>query len=198
MTIVEFESSRIQDEAAISKAVESVISAGKEPSMIFVAGMGAAEKRLVEAGEKSAGQDLVLASTLAEGARTSLMQVAHQVTSDAVLRETQGLLSELFNELSDFLHGVYLIGNLGLQARMVLESYAERAGAIIMAQALKEKGVQAQAVCGRQIHLANNPQTPESFHEKLLADFQHEISTLSQGGIIAVIPASLRPLAAQK
>ena len=198
MTIVEFESSRIQDEAAISKAVESVISAGKEPSMIFVAGMGAAEKRLVEAGEKSAGQDLVLASTLAEGARTSLMQVAHQVTSDAVSRETQRLLSELFNELSDFLHGVYLIGNLGLQARRVLESYAERAGAIIMAQALKEKGVQAQAVCGRQIHLANNPQTPESFHEKLLADFQHEISTLSQGGIIAVIPASLRPLAAQK
>ncbi len=198
MTIVEFESSRIQDEAAISKAVESVISAGKEPSMIFVAGMGAAEKRLVEAGEKSAGQDLVLASTLAEGARTSLMQVAHQVTSDAVSRETQSLLSELFNELSDFLHGVYLIGNLGLQARRVLESYAERAGAIIMAQALKEKGVQAQAVCGRQIHLANNPQTPESFHEKLLADFQHEISTLSQGGIIAVIPASLRPLAAQK
>jgi len=198
MTIVEFESSRIQDEAAISKAVESVISAGKEPSMIFVAGMGAAEKRLVEAGEKSAGQDLVLASTLAEGARTSLMQVAHQVTSDAVSRETQSLLSELFNELSDFLHGVYLIGNLGLQARRVLESYAERAGAIIMAQALKEKGVQAQAVCDRQIHLANNPQTPESFHEKLLADFQHEISTLSQGGIIAVIPASLRPLAAQK
>ena len=198
MTIVEFESSRIQDEAAISEAVESVVSAGKETSLIFVTGMGTAEKRLVEAGEKSASQDLVLASTLAEGARTSLMQVAHQVTSDLVSTETQNLLSELFDELSNLLHGVYLIGELGSQARIVLESYAERAGAIIMAQALKEKGVQAQAVCGRQIYLANNPQTPERFHEKLLADFQHEISMLSQDGIISVIPASLRPLAIQK
>ena len=138
MTIVEFESSRIQDEAAISEAVESVVSAGKETSLIFVTGMGTAEKRLVEAGEKSASQDLVLASTLAEGARTSLMQVAHQVTSDAVLRETQGLLSELFNEIGNLLQGMYLIGELSSQALKVLESYAERASAIIMAQALKE------------------------------------------------------------
>ena len=198
MTIVEFESSRIQDEATISEAVESVVSSSKKASLIFVAGIGATERRLVEAGQKSADQDLVLASTLAEGVRTFLMQVAHPLTSDAVSSKTQSLLSELFDEFSNLLEGVYLIGELSLQAREVLASYAERAGAIIMAQALLEKGVQAQAVCGRQIHLANSPHASEKFHEKTLADFQHEISALCRDGIIAVIPISLRPIASPK
>jgi aspartokinase len=198
MTIVELESSRLQDGAAISEAVESIVSSSQEKGLIFVAGIGATERRLVEAGQKSAGQDLVLASTLAEGARTFLIQVAHQLTSDSVSTRTQSLLSELFNEFSNLLEGVYLIGELSPQAGEVLASYAERVGAIIMAQALQEQGLQAQAVCGRQIHLANSPHASENFHAKILADFQNEISALSQDGIIPVIPISLRSLATPK
>ena len=196
MAILEFESTLIEDEASISEAVESVV--GKEASLIFVSGIGATPERLVEAGEKAAGQDLVLASTLAEGARTFLMQVASQLTSESVSTETQSLLLELFDELSNLLEGVYLIGELSSRAREVLRSYAERAGAIVMAQALKEKGVRAQAVCGRQIHLVDSLPASESFREKTVTDFQHEIGGLSQDGTIPVIPASLRPLAEPK
>jgi aspartokinase len=198
MTIVELESSRLQDGAAISEAVESIVNSSQEKGLIFVAGIGATERRLVEAGQKSAGQDLVLASTLAEGARTFLIQVAHQLTSDSVSIRTQSLLSELFDEFSNLLEGVYLIGELSPQAGEVLASYAERAGAIIVAQALQEQGLQAQAVCERQIHLANSPYTSENFRAKILADFQNEISALSQDGIIPVIPISLRSLATPK
>ncbi len=195
MTILEFESTLIEDAASISEAVESVAGSDKEASLIFVSGIGATPRRMVEAGEKSAGQDLVLASTLAEGARTFLMQVASQLTSESVSTETQSLLSELFEELSNLLEGVYLIGELSSQAREVLRSYAERAGAIVLAQALKEKGVRAQAVCGRQIHLADSPSASESFREKTVTDFQHEIGALFQEGKIPVIPASLHSLA---
>ena len=198
MTIIEFESSLIQDEATISEAVASVVSSKNEGSLIFVAGIGSTEKRLVDAGKKSASQDLVLASTVAEGVRTFLIQVACQLTSNSISTQTQSLLSELFDELSNLLQGMYLIGELTSQALEILESYAERASAIIMAQALKEAGVQAQAVCGREIHLASSPHASESFHEKTLFDFQREISALTQDGIIPVIPASLRPLTAPK
>ncbi|MDA2934763.1 hypothetical protein MYX82_10540 [Acidobacteria bacterium AH-259-D05] len=198
MSVVEFESSLIRDEAGISKAVESVVSSERDEPIILVAGMGKTEQRLVEAGEKSAAQDLVLGSTLAEGARTFHMQVARQLTSESVWSETQSLLSELFEEFTNLLQGVYLIGELSPQGRQVLQSYAERASAVVIAQALKEKLVQAQAVCGRQIYLANSSHVSTSFQEKAVSDFQGEISALSQDGIIPVIPASLRPLAAQK
>lgn len=196
MTILEFNSTLIADETMISEAVESVINSHKEASLIFVAGIGSTAKRLIEAGEKSSSQDLVLASTVAEGARTFLIQVACQLTSDSVSTRTQSQISELFDELSNLLQGIYLIGELSSQAVTVLESYAERAGAIIMAQALKEAGVQTQAICGREIHLATRPLASQNFCEKTLADFQNEISALTQNGIIPVIPASLRHLTA--
>ena len=194
MNILEFESSAIQDEAGVSAAVASVVNTQQNQPLVVVAGMGKTEQRLLEAGEKSAAQDLVLASTIAEGARTFYMQVARQLTSEAVWSETQNLLSGLFEEFSNLLQGVYLIGELSPQGSRMIQSYAERASCIIVAQALKEKDVQAQPVGGRQAYFANSAHLSKSLQEKTLTEFQQEISLLSHGQIIPVIPLSLRSI----
>ena len=195
MNILEFDSSAIQDEAGVSAAVEAVVKRRQEEPLVLVAGMGKTEQRLLEAGKKSAAQDLVLASTIAEGARTFYMQVARQLTSETVGSETQSLLSGLFEEFSNLLHGVYLIGELSPQGSRILQSYAERASCIMVAQALKEKDVQAQPVGGRHLYCANSAHLSKSLQEKTPTDFQQEISLLSKGGTIPVIPSSLRSIA---
>jgi len=192
--MLEFESSAIQDEAGVSAAVASVMNTQQNQPLVVVAGMGKTEQRLLEAGEKSAAQDLVLASTIAEGARTFYMQVARQLTSDAVWSETQNLLSGLFEEFSNLLQGVYLIGELSPQGSRMIQSYAERASCIIVAQALKEKDVQAQPVGGRQTYFSKSAHLSKSLQEKTLTEFQQEISLLSQDQIIPVIPLSLRSI----
>ena len=194
VSILEFESSAIQDEAGVSAAVESVVNTQQNQPLVVVAGMGKTEQRLLEAGEKSAAQDLVLASTIAEGARTFYMQVARQLTSEAVWSETQNLLSGLFEEFSNLLQGVYLMGELSPQGSRMIQSYAERASCIIVAQALKEKEVQAQPVGGRQTYFANSAHLSKNLQEKTLTEFQQEISLLSQGQIIPVVPFSLRSI----
>jgi aspartokinase len=194
VNILEFESSAIQDEAGVSAAVASILNARPKQPLVLVAGMGKTEQRLLEAGEKSAAQDLVLASTLAEGARTFYMQVARQLTSEAVGSETQNLLSGLFEECSNLLEGVYLIGELSPQGSRMIQSYAERASCIIVAQALKEKEAEAQPVGGRQIYFANSAHLSTSLQERSLTEFQQEISLLSEGQIIPVIPLSLRSI----
>ena len=198
MSVLEFESSAIQDEAGVSAAVESVVNSRQDEPLVLVAGMGKTEQRLLEAGEKSAAQDLVLASTIAEGARTFYMQVARQLTSEAVWSETQNLLSGLFEEFSSLLHGVYLIGELSPQGSRILQSYAERASCIIVAQALKEKEVQAQPVGGRQLYFANSAHLSKRLQEKTITDFQEEISLLSKGGTMPVIPFSLLSIATEE
>ena len=195
MNILEFDGSAIQDEAGVSAAVEAVVNRRQDEPLVLVAGMGKTDQRLLEAGEKAAAQDLVLASTIAEGARTFYMQVARQLTCEAVWSETQSLLSGLFEEFSNLLHGVYLIGELSPQGSRILQSYAERASCIMVAQALKEKEVQAQPVGGRQLYCANSAHLSKSLQEKTLTEFQQEISLLSQGGTIPVIPFSLRSIA---
>ena len=198
MNILEFDSSAIQDEAGVSAAVEAVVNRRQDEPLVLVAGMGKTEQRLLEAGEKSAAQDLVLASTIAEGARTFYMQVARQLTSDTVGSETQSLLSGLFEEFSNLLHGVYLIGELSPQGSRILQSYAERASCIIVAQAHKEKDVQAQPGGGRHLYFANSAHLSKSLQEKILTDLRQEISLLSQDQIIPVIPSSLRPITTEE
>lgn len=198
VNILEFESSAIQDEAGVSAAVEAVVNSRQDEPLVLVAGMGKTEQRLLEAGEKSAAQDLVLASTIAEGARTFYIQVARQLTSEAVWSETQNLLSGLFEEFSNLLHGIYLIGELSPQGSRILQSYAERASCILVAQALKEKEVQAQPVGGRQLYCANSAHLSESLQEKILTEFQQEMSLLSKAGTIPVIPISLRSIATEE
>jgi aspartokinase len=198
VNMLEFESSAIQNEAGVSAAVESVVNAQQSQPLVLVAGMGKTEQRLLEAGEKSAAQDLVLASTIAEGARTFYMQVARQLTSEAVWSETQNLLSGLFEEFSNLLQGIFLIGELSPQGSRMIQSYAERASCIIVAQALKEKDVQAQPVGGRQLYFANSAHLSKGLQEKILTDFRQEISLLSQDQIIPVIPSSLRPITTEE
>ncbi len=198
VNILEFESSTIQDEAGVSAAVEAVVNSRQDEPLVLVAGRGETEQRLLEAGEKAAAQDLVLASTVAEGARTFYMQVARQLTSEAVWSETQNLLSGLFEEFSNLLHGVYLIGELSPQGNRILQSYAERASCVMVAQALKEKEVQAQPVGGRQLFCAPSTHFSEGLQEKTLTDFREEISLLSKGGTLPVIPFSLRSIATEE
>jgi len=64
MVVLEFDGSAIQDEAGVSAAVEAVVNRRQDEPLVLVAGMGKTEQRLLEAGEKAAAQDLVLASTL--------------------------------------------------------------------------------------------------------------------------------------
>ena len=198
MTILEFESSVLQDEAGVSQAVDSVLNSSQEQLLVLVAGMGKTEQRLLEAGEKSAGQDLVLASTIAEGARTFYMQVARQLTSQSVWSETQSLLSSLFEEVSTLLQGIYLMGEISSQGGRILRSYAEEASCVLVAQALKGKAVQAQPVYDRQVYLTNSAHVSQSFQEKAIATFQQEISVLSKGGTIPVIPFSLQSIAGKE
>ncbi len=195
MTILEFESSVLQDEAGVSRAVESVLSSSQKQLLVLVAGMGKTEQRLLDAGEKSAGQDLVLASTIAEGARTLYMQVARQLTSQSVWSETQNFLSSLFEEVSSLLQGIYLMGEISSQGGRILRSYAEQASCVLVAQALKGKAVQAQLVYDRQVYLTNSAHVSQSSQEKTVAGFQKEISVLSKAGTIPVIPFSLQSIA---
>jgi len=193
LTVLKFDSSQITDEASISQAVERVVNTPPEYLLVTVSGMGQTEKRLLEAGEKSASQDLVLASTLAEGIRTFHMQVARQLTSESTWSETQSFLSELFEELSDLLKGMCLIGELSIQGRIILKSYGERASALIFAQALREKGVAAQALCTRQSYLGKRTSVTEELQERTRSDFSRQISALSAQSTVPVVPSSLCP-----
>ena len=132
MEFLELESSAISTETDLSQAVERILNSGKDRLVVVASAMTGTEESLRKAGEKAVQQDLVVASTLAESARTFYMQLAQQMTSQADWMGIKSLLSDLFEELFDLLKGVYLIGELTSQGRKVLLSCADRASATIV------------------------------------------------------------------
>ena len=81
MEFLELESSAISTEPDLSQAVERILNSGKDRLVVVASAMTGTEESLRKAGEKAVQQDLVVASTLAESARTFYMQLAQQMTS---------------------------------------------------------------------------------------------------------------------
>lgn len=173
-------SSEIQDEKTIAAAAEKIVLAYAGRPVVFVEALGKTVETLIEAGEKSADQDLVLASALAEGLRTYHAQLAQQITSPTVFRETRSLLWGLFGELSDFLKGLYLLGQFDDHARRMVASYGERASCILIAHVLRSRELNAVPLGERELFLD-------------VGDLRSELAGLQDQNAIPVIPLALRP-----
>ena len=178
LTSISLQSDEIADEKSIHSTTDRLLEGTMQTPVVFVAAMGQTYKTLTEAGEKSADQDLVLASALAEGLRTYHMQLAQLVISPAVFRETRGLLSGLFEELSDLLKGLYLLEQFGDSAAHVLARYGERAAAIMISHVLRSKDRPTTCLATREV-----------FHEH--EDVWNEVRELVSKGVIPVLPLSL-------
>ncbi|RPJ56199.1 MAG: hypothetical protein EHM23_24210 [Acidobacteria bacterium] len=177
LIFLELSSNEIGDEKSIDSAAQRVAQAAPRP-VVMVAAMGQTYKTLLEAGEKSADQDLVLASALAEGIRTYHVQLAQQIITPAIFRETRNILSGLFEELADFLKGLYLLEEFSAQARQILERYGERAAAVVISAFLRSKDIRSASLATKEVF-----QEPD--------DLWKEVQELLQKGIVPVLPLSL-------
>jgi len=178
LRFLELSSNEIGDEKSIESAAGRIGQAAPRP-VVAVAAMGQTYKTLLEAGEKSAEQDVVLGSALAEGTRTYHVQLAQQMITPAIFRETRNVLSGLFDELADFLKGLYLLEEFTPQAQRILDRYGERAAAVVISHVLRSRDVRSASLA-----------TKEVFHEP--DNLWKEVQELLQKGIVPVLPLSLR------
>ncbi len=189
MKVLQFDSGAIADPSGILGSAESVIQAKEREPVVVVAAMASSSETLLEAGQRSAHQDMVLASTLAEGSRTYHMQVAEQITS-VVWQETKKSLSNLFEEITDLLKGLYLLGKLSPRSEKVLQFYAEGLAATILSQALKEKGCSSECLFNRELFVQQVDQLRQP-DPGTLSELQQEVDSLLAEGKVPVVPLSL-------
>lgn len=182
LKFLDLSSSEIRDEKSIDSAIERIAQASEKP-VVMVAAMGQTYETLLEAGQKSVEQDLVLGSALAEGIRTYHVQLAQQIITPAIFRETRNMLSGLFEELADFLKGLYLLEEFTPQAHRILDRYGERAAAVVVSHVLRSKDIRSASLSTKEVF-----QEPD--------DLWKEVQELLQKGIVPVLPLSLHRSAA--
>ncbi len=180
MTRLELESSEIQSAAGIERAVKSILETKGTIPVVFVPAMGMTRKQLLEAGRKSADQEMVVATTLAEGLRTYHMQVARQLTSGEIWSETRRRLGLIFQDVTDLLKGLHLLGEMSPRAELVASFYGQALAATILVQSLKERDREARALVER--NLAFDPDS---------SSLAAEVRDLLAEGTIPVLPHGL-------
>ena len=192
VTLLEFQASDIQDPAGIEQLTHIITGLLDDPPVLLVPAMGTTQQRLFRAAQKAVGQDLIMASTLAEELRTYHTQLARQVTSANLWKETSSELSTLFEELTDFFHGIYLLGELSSYGELMLASYGQRAGVIVLAQSLKRKGIRTEPLVERETITASRAKSEEeTLARKLL---QTQIRKLIQDKTVPLLPLCLQSL----
>ena len=179
MTRLELESGEIQSAAGIGRAVDSILEGRGTTPVVFVSAMGMTRKQLLEAGRKSADQDMVVATTLAEGLRTYHMQVARQLTSGENWSVARRRLGLIFQDVTDLLKGLHLLGEISPRAELVASFYGQALAATILAQSLKERDREARALVER--NLAIDPDQSSLMEEVGLLVAQETVPVLPRG-----------------
>lgn len=179
MTRLKLDSGEIQSAAGIGRAVDSILEGRGTTPAVFVSAMGMTRKQLLEAGRKSADQDMVVATTLAEGLRTYHMQVARQLTSGENWSETRRRLGLLFQDVTDLFKGLHLLGEMSPRAELVASFYGEALAATILAQSLRERGREARALVER--NLAIDPDESSLMEEVSLLVAEETVPVLPRG-----------------
>ncbi len=180
MNTLELKSGEIQSADTILRVLESILAGEQATPVVFVPAMGPTRKQLLEAGRKAADQDMVVATTLAEGLRTYHMQVARQLTSGENWSGTRRRLGQMFQDLTDLLKGLHLLGEMSPRAELVASFHGQAMGATILARSIKERDREARALVER--NLAIDPDG-----SSLLA----EVRDLLAEGTIPVLPQGL-------
>ena len=151
MNTLELKGGEIQSADAILRVVESILENADETPVVVAPAMGMTRKQLIEAATKAADQDMVVATTLAEGLRTYHMQVARQLTSGQNWSETRRRLGLIFQDVTDLLKGLHLLGEVSPRAELVTAFYGQALAATILARSLKERGREARALAERRL-----------------------------------------------
>ena len=180
MNTLELKSGEIQSADTILRVVESILGREQGTPVVFVPAMGLTRKQLLEAGRKAADQDMVVATTLAEGLRTYHMQVARQMTSGENWRETRRRLGRLFQDVTDLLKGLHLLGEMSPRAELVASFYGQALAATILAQSLKERDREARALVERNLAINSD-----------ISSLSAEVRDLLAEGTMPVLPHGL-------
>lgn len=180
MKTLELKSGEIQSAETILRVVESISGSEQGTPVVFVPAMGLTRQQLLEAGRKAANQDMVVATMLAEGLRTYHMQVARQLTSGENWSGARRRLGHIFQDVTDLLKGLHLLGEMSPRAELVASFHGESLAATILAQSLKERGRKARALVERS--LAIRPDKPS---------LEEQVGALLAEGTVPVLPLGL-------
>lgn len=152
MRVLKFGGSSVGDSARIKAVIDIIIDSQKNhgPLAVIASAMQGVTNQLIEAGQRAFRGDKSYEDLLSE------LQARHNGVADDLLGTTtetnaHRFISQSFQELREFVHGIWILGEITDRTLDFVMSYGEQLSCAIIAEAIQHSGVAACYVDSRTL-----------------------------------------------
>jgi aspartate kinase len=151
MIVMKFGGTSVQDESAMSRCMQAIINHLDHRPVVVLSAMGTTTNKLLKIAEDAGGGDVDSAVAVSNELRTHHLAVGRKLTAGALLEETEDRLEEFFDEISNLIRGLYLLGECTPRTKDAIVSFGERMSTLILAQAIRQKGHEVVLLDSREV-----------------------------------------------
>ncbi len=151
MIVMKFGGTSVQDAAAMTRCMQAVIDRLDQQPVVVLSATAKTTGRLLEIAEQAHRGDAEGALQKRELIRQHHLGMVRTLLSGKRLQEAERSLEEMFQEISDVIQGLALLGECTGRSRDKLASLGERLSSLILAGGLREKGIPARLLDSREL-----------------------------------------------
>jgi len=151
MRVIKFGGTSVQNAVNINKA-KAIIKEkiADDKLLVVVSAFGGVTNKLIEVSNLAAKGDNSYTTTLKDIENRHIDTIKELITSDKQQHVIEHIKLELKN-FDDLLHGIFLLQELSTRTLDLIMSFGERLSAYIIANALKESGINAEYLDARDV-----------------------------------------------
>lgn len=151
MKVLKFGGTSVKNATNINKAAAIIgDKLQSDQVLVVVSAFGGITNKLIEASSLASKGDNSYAELVKEIEAIHIETAQELTTGDRQTKTTEYIRLHI-NDLSDLLHGIYLIRELSARTLDIVQSFGERLSAFVIAQAMNEKGVESVYLDSREV-----------------------------------------------
>ena len=151
MIVLKFGGTSVQDTDAVTRAVQVIRRQLSRGEVVVLSAMGKTTNGLLEMARSASSGDIDTARSIRDDLRDLHLEVARELLTGRRRTNVETSLSGLFQEMTDIVQGLYLLGETSPRSMDRVASFGERLSTLIFSEVLREKGISAELVDSRDL-----------------------------------------------
>ncbi len=151
MIVLKFGGTSVQDTDAVTRAVQVIRRQLSRGEVVVLSAMGKTTNGLLEMARSASSGDIDTAWSIRDGLRDLHLKVARELLTGRRWSNVETSLSGLFQEMTDIVQGLYLLGETSPRSMDRVASFGERLSTLIFSEVLQENGIPAELVDSRDL-----------------------------------------------
>ncbi len=151
MIVLKFGGTSVQDTDAVTRAVQVIRRQLPRGEVVVLSAMGKTTNGLLEMARTASSGDIDSAWATRDQLLELHRTVARELLSGRRWKSMETSLSALFEEMTDIVQGLYLLGETSPRSMDRVASFGERLSTLIFSEVLRENGIPAEFVDSRDL-----------------------------------------------